>query len=141
MDLYHFIFFAKSKFSIPFALNLHLISFVQLKFEFNSRVHVIDQSTFIWTELNIHKIYSFVSSFEQMNIIGSLQQHKAQICEEDTMPSNRVGTQIWFNFDWLVTLQFAHVITFNDLLTSHFLRFHVFGWRWGEITCTLLWVQ
>lgn len=29
-----------------------------------------------------------------MIIVGSLQQHKAQIREEDTMPSKRVGTKI-----------------------------------------------
>jgi hypothetical protein len=33
------------------------------------------------------------------------------------------------------------VITFNDLLTSHFGWFHVYGWRLGEITCTLLWMR
>jgi hypothetical protein len=67
-----------------------------------------------------------------MIIVGSVQQQKAQIREEDARPSKRVSTKIWFNFDWLVTLWFSHVITFDDLLTSHFQQFHVFGWRWRK---------
>jgi hypothetical protein len=80
----------KQTFNI-FSINFHPFFFIQ--FEFNSiesncwielnsiefKAHPMLFNIFIRMKLNFHKINSFFSSIHQLIIIGSAQQHRAQV--------------------------------------------------------------